>query len=392
MFSETFKQLPLNQWEHQSKNASRAEVERILARGSLDRVEDFAILISPAAKPYLEELCRLAQKKTLQHFGKVMRLFAPLYLSNECVNTCKYCGFSRENDIPRITIPLNQVEEEASKLARQGFRSILLVAGEHPKFVSNGYVKASIQRCLKWMPSVALELGPMETEGYLPLVDAGCESLIVYQETYDESTYRRLHTHGPKKHFLWRMDTAERAYRAGFRRLGIGALFGLADWTREALALAAHSLHLSRRCWKAQLSISFPRMRPAAGGFQINPQHSLPDTEFIQVLAALRLLLPHAGLVLSTRESPAFRDNAFSLGFTHMSAGSCTEPGGYSSYDENSWSHDGDQPGEQFEIADERSPAEIAQLLTSRGYEPVWKDFDTALVQELSPFAISKSA
>jgi 2-iminoacetate synthase len=392
MFSEILPTLPLDHWEGLSRSASPAAVSAILRRGQVRTLDEFALLLSPAAEPFLEEIAQLSQGRTRHHFGKTIRFFAPLYLSNECVNTCKYCGFSRENEIPRITIPLDQVEAETIKLAQQGFRSLLLVAGEHPKYVSNGYVRAAVQRCLKWMPSIALELGPLETPDYLPLVEAGCESLIVYQETYDEPTYRQMHTFGPKKKYGWRMDTAERAYAAGFRRLGIGALFGLADWRREALALAAHALHLTRRCWKAQLTLSFPRLRPAAGGFETNPDFYLPDRSFIQLLGALRLLLPHAGFVLSTRESPSFRDQAFSLGFTHMSAGSCTEPGGYSSYQEDNWRRTQDQPGEQFEIADERAPKEVAAMVAARGYEPVWKDFDSALVQDLSPFLKARSA
>ena len=380
-FSKVFPTLPLQILIHRSMDANEAQVQAILARGQARSLEEFAVLLSPAAEPHLERMAAISQRVTQRHFGRTIRLFAPIYLSNECVNICKYCGFSRNNPIPRITLPVEQVVEEVGKLARQGFRSLLLVAGEHPKYVSNGYVEEVIRRCLPIMPSIALELGPLETEPYRPLVAAGSESLVVYQETYHEATYTQLHVAGPKKHYHWRMDTPERAYEAGFRRLGIGALLGLADWRYEALAVAAHARHLHQHCWKAQVSISLPRMRPAAGGFQTDPAHLPNDRQFVQYITALRLLLPHAGIVLSTREHPSLRNGLVPLGITHMSAGASTEPGGYSHFDENNWERTQEQPGEQFAIADERSPAVIAAMIRSRGYEPVWKDFDQSLIQ-----------
>lgn len=364
-----------------SMEAPEARVRSVLSQGQARSLEEFAVLLSPAAQPHLEEMARLSQRLTQRYFGKTIRLFAPIYLSNECVNICKYCGFSRNNPIPRLTIPVDQVVEETTKLARQGFRSLLIVAGEHPKYVSNGYVEEVVTRCLEIMPSISLELGPMETEPYRPLVRAGCENLVVYQETYHQPTYRELHVAGPKKHYAWRMDTPERAYEAGFRRLGIGALLGLYDWRYEALSVAAHGRYLHQHCWKAQIAISLPRMRPAAGGFQPEARFLVNDRELVQYITALRLFLPHAGLVLSTREHPSLRNGLVPVGITHMSAGASTEPGGYSHFDEADWSQTRDQPGEQFHIADERSPATIAAMIRERGYEPVWKDFDQSLVR-----------
>lgn len=379
-FSDIFPTLPLDSLVHRAKATAEQEVDGILARGRPRNLDEFAALLSPAAEARLERMATMAQQMTQRHFGRTIRLFAPIYLSNECVNICKYCGFSRNNPIPRITLPVEQVVDEVGKLARQGFRSLLLVAGEHPKYVSNGYVEEVIRRCLPIMPSIALELGPLETDPYRPLVGAGCEGLVVYQETYFEPTYRELHTAGPKKHYAWRMDTPERAYAAGFRRLGIGALLGLHDWRYEALAVAAHARHLHQQCWKAQVSISLPRMRPAAGGFQPAVDFLPNDRQFVQYITALRLLLPHAGIVLSTREHPSLRNGLVPLGITHMSAGASTEPGGYSHFDETIWERTQEQPGEQFAIADERPPAVIAAMIRSKGYEPVWKDFDQSLV------------
>lgn len=379
-FSSHFEKLPLNELAYRSLHATDSDVATVLQCGRATTLEQFAALISPAGANHIESLASHSQQITQRFFGKAIRLFAPIYLSNECVNICKYCGFSRNNDIPRITVPLPQVVEETQKLARQGFRSLLLVAGEHPKYVSNGYVADCIRQCLPHMPSIAIELGPLEIEDYRPLVEAGGESLLVYQETYHKSTYEELHTAGPKKHYAWRMDTPERGYAAGFRRLGIGALFGLYDWRYEALAVAAHALHLLKHCWKAQISISLPRMRPAAGGFQPDPHFLMSDRQLVQVICALRLLLPQAGITLSTREPASLRNGLATLGVTTMSAGSCTEPGGYSEFDETTWSSDAEQSGEQFHIADERPPAAISAMIQAQGYEAIWKDFDASLV------------
>ena len=240
----------------------------VLARESLGReelgLEDFANLLSPAAGELIEGMGRRSQALTRQRFGKVIRLFAPLYLSNECINNCRYCGFSRDNPILRVTLSVEEAVREAALLREQGFRNVLLVAGEHPKFVSSGYLVECVRALHESTPSLSLEVGPMETEAYRPLVEAGADGLVVYQETYDREVYARMHTAGPKRDFDWRLETPERAYAAGFRRLGIGALYGLSDWRWEAISLAAHAQYLLRRCWKAQLTISLPRLRPCA--------------------------------------------------------------------------------------------------------------------------------
>ncbi|MBC2593582.1 2-iminoacetate synthase ThiH [Ruficoccus amylovorans] len=379
-FSESLQRLPISELAYRSRHGDRDRIAALLRKGRAETLEDFALLTSPEAGEYLEEMAAVSQRLTQRFFGKAIRLFAPLYLSNECVNVCTYCGFSRNNDIPRLTIPVEVAEEQIAKIARQGFRSLLLVAGEHPKYVSNGYVGECIQAGLRHMPSVALELGPMDAADYAPLVQAGAEGLIVYQESYHQSTYESMHKAGPKKYFAWRMDTAERGYEAGFRRLGIGALYGLYDWRHETMAVAAHARHLLKHCWKAQISVSFPRMRPAAGGYQPDPSFIMSDREMVQVICALRMFLPQVGITLSTRERPELRDGLVKLGVTLMSAGSSTEPGGYEHFDEDTWTPEADQPGEQFHIADERPPVEIAAMIRRQGYEAVWKDFDRALV------------
>ncbi len=351
----------------------------------------FASMLQPKSSLELESMARDAEKLTRQNFGRTMRLFAPVYLSNECVNSCKYCGFSRDNPILRVTLSVDQVEAEARHLWAQGFRNVLLVAGEHPKFVSPDYLAQCVARLHEFIPALSLEVGPMETLDYEPAVRAGAEGLVVYQETYDRAAYAELHTAGPKKDFDWRLDCPERACAAGFRRVGVGALFGLSPWEREALHLAAHVDYLLRHCWKSSVTVSMPRLRPAAG--QFSPRHEFNDRAMVQVILALRLCFPQIGIVLSTREAPALRDRLMRLGITMMSAGSHTEPGGYTGAGEESIhqtqrgkavaviASEGEHLAatEQFAIADERSAAEVSARLRELGLEPVWKDWDAAL-------------
>ena len=396
-FVSEFNSLPLESLVKRSLAANPDSIRDSLVKSKLS-LADFAHLISPAAGGFLEHMGRRSHAMTQQRFGKVIRLFAPLYLSNECVNNCKYCGFSRDNPILRVTLSVEEVLREARSLAAEGFRSILLVAGEHPKFVSNNYLRDCVAALRAGWPGISLEVGPMEAGEYRPLTAAGADGLVVYQETYDRAIYDDLHTAGPKKNFDWRLETPERGYAAGFRRIGIGALYGLADWRYEALSVAAHADYLLRNCWKAQITISLPRLRPCAGEFQ--PLTHMTDRELAQLICAFRLMFPDVGLVLSTRETAKLRDGLIPLGITLISAGSHTEPGGYTGAGKEKIHHtergkivelaagasewaatpeNATNATGQFQIADERSAEEVATLIRRLGNEPVWKDWDAAL-------------
>jgi 2-iminoacetate synthase len=355
-------------------------------------MERFHALLQPRGPQELESLAQQAQRVTRRNFGRTMRLFAPLYVSNECVNNCSYCGFSRDNTaILRVTLTIDQVVQEAQAIAAMGFRNILLVAGEHPRFVSEGYLEECLAALRQWVPTLAIEVGPMETPEYARMVDAGCEGLVVYQETYDRIVYKDMHTAGPKRDFDWRLACPERGYAGGFRRIGIGALFGLSDWRLEALRLASHLEFLYKHCWKASFTVAFPRLRPAAGGFR--PMTDFPDWALVQTLAAFRIIFPEVGIIMSTREPPALRDALAPLGVTHMSAGSHTEPGGYTGAGGNdlhqtvrgrrvevAGKDEATKAEGQFGIADERSPAEVADMLKRQGLDPVWKDWDPSIL------------
>src|SRR6266704_1013571 len=361
-----------------------------LALRKSELVQRFEHLIAPKSDQELEAIAQTSRSLTLQNFGRTMRLFAPLYLSNECINNCRYCGFSRDNPILRVTLDVDEVVAEAHHLAHQGFHQILLVAGEHPKLVSRDYLAECVRALAPDFSSISIEVGPMETEDYVLIVEAGAEGLVVYQETYNRGVYAEMHTAGPKRDFNFRLECAERGYAAGFRRLGIGALIGLSHWQGEAIALAAHLEYSFKHCWQAQITVSLPRLRPAAGGFR--PLFSMTDRELAQLVCALRITFPQLGIVLSTRERAPLRDSLSLVGVTMMSAGSHTEPGGYTRQGREhlhrtvrgrivapEYDDDDDQLATaQFEISDERSAAEIAGVLRRRGLEPVWKDWDQA--------------
>jgi 2-iminoacetate synthase len=366
-----------------------AQLLKSNSRPNTKTLSDFAKLLEPMDDRTLIDLSARARQLTHRFFGRTMRLFAPLYFSNECVNSCAYCGFSRDNPILRVTLTVDQVEREARFLADLGFRSLLLVSGEHPKFVSNQYLVDVVRRVSGIVPSVSIEVAPLETDEYRMMIGVGAEGLIVYQETYDRAIYETLHTAGPKKDFSWRLETPERGYTAGFRRLGLGALFGLAPWRKEAIALASHAEFLLRRCWRSQITVAFPRLRPAAGGF--HPAFTLSDRELIQLVCAFRVTFPQVGIVLSTREPIWLRDTLVHLGVTSMSAGSRTAPGAYTGQGTESLhrtvrgriqsaseTNGGAEP--QFEIEDHRSAQEVAQALIKAGIDPVWKDWDAAIL------------
>lgn len=369
-FLETLKQYPRPLVEERIAGKTAADVERALVHERL-RAEDLMALLSPAAEPFLEAMAQKAHRLTVQRFGRNILLYAPLYLSNECVNGCLYCGFSAKNQVPRRTLSFDEIETEAQVLHDQGFRHILLVTGESPKAVDNAFIAAAARRIRHLFSSISIEVYPMDTQGYGVMVSAGIDGLTIYQETYDPDLYQQMHPFGKKRDFTFRLATPERGGAAGLRRIGIGSLLGLGDFRFEGFCTGLHALHLSRHFWRTQLTVSFPRIRPADGGFQ--PLHPVSDRHFVQLICALRLLLPDVGLVLSTRESAQLRDHLLPLGITQMSAGSCTAPGGYA---------DKDHSTQQFAIDDDRSPAEVCRLIRKQGYEAVWKDWDAAFLDQ----------
>lgn len=342
----------------------REEAEAALARPHRT-VADLVALLSPAADHLLPEMAAASARLTRQRFGRVIQLYAPLYLSSYCGNRCLYCGFSADNEIPRRALSLAEAEAEAAILEQRGFAHLLLVSGEAPARMDVDFFAALADRLRGRFASVAIEVQPLSTAEYARLFAAGITGVAVYQETYDRQIYATLHPAGLKRDFDRRLETPARAAAAGMREVGIGALLGLSDWRAEGLALGIHLAWLRKNFWRTALTVSFPRLRPAPGQFK--PLHPVGEPELSRLIFALRLFDPDVGLVLSTREEARFRDGMVGLGPTRYSAGSCTVPGGYG---------DAGAAGEQFAVGDLRTLDEVAAMIRQRGFDPVRKDWD----------------
>lgn len=355
-------------WQKRLDQVSRSDVEKTLSQPpgsySLDRL---LALISPAAENYLEQMAQLAHSLTVRRFGRTIRLYAPLYLSNFCANSCLYCGFNKENRSQRIRLTLNEALAEAEFIASEGFRDILLVSSEDPAFIDVDYLAALAGRLRDTFSSISVEIYQMTAAEYAALFAAGIDGVTLYQETYDRRAYDYYHPAGPKADYDNRLATPDNIARAAMREIGLGVLLGLADWRIETLALAEHAHYLIKRYWKSRVSFSFPRLRPAYEVDGLQFDHLVSDKNLAQMITALRLCFADAGLVLSTRESARLRDHLIRLGITKVSAGSKTSPGGYSARTHAT---------EQFRIDDDRTPAQVAEMIKAHGAEPVWKDWE----------------
>ncbi len=343
------------------------DVERALT-SSKRNLEDFKALISPAAAPYLEQMAQLSQQLTLKRFGKTVQMYVPLYLSNECNNICTYCGFSYDNKVKRKTLSPMEIMQEVAVIKEMGYDHVLLVTGEANQTVHVDYFKKVLDLIRPHFSHISMEVQPLDLEDYQQLTPYGLNTVLVYQETYHQEDYKKHHPKGKKSNFQYRLETPDRLGEAGIHKMGLGVLIGLEDWRTDCFYTALHLDYLEKKYWQTKYSLSFPRLRPFSGGLE--PKVEMKDRELVQLICAYRLLNEELELSISTRESPSFRNNIIKLGITSISAGSKTNPGGYAVEPESL---------EQFEISDERSPAEIAAMITAQGYEPVWKDWDSSL-------------
>ncbi len=346
------------------QNKTIRDVEAALAK-TVRSLEDFKALISPAALPYIEEMAQRSHALTKKRFGKTIQLFAPMYLSNECNNICTYCGFSLDNKIKRKTLTTAEILQEVVVLKQQGFNHILLVTGESNHTVHVDYFINAIEAIKSYFANISIEVQPLSQEEYEQLQRCGVYSVLVYQETYHQEKYAEYHPKGKKSNFYYRLETPDRIGLSGMHKIGLGVLLGLEDWRTDSFFCALHLDYLQKKYWQTKYSLSFPRIRPAAG-VKIDDYH-IKDKELVQLICAYRLFNEELEISISTRESEIFRNNLIKLGTTTMSAGSKTNPGGYSIKEDSL---------EQFEISDERTPQEVAQLITAQGYQPVWKDWD----------------
>ncbi len=349
-------------------NTDSFKVKRIIDKKDLTP-QDLALLFSPGAEVHLEEMAQLANRISLQHFGRVILLYTPLYLGNYCVNGCIYCGFNAGNRIERRKLSFSEVEREAKVIAASGIKHLLVLTGESRQHTPVSYIKDCLQILRSYFPSVSIEIYPLETFEYIELIKAGADGITIYQEVYDEAVYQRVHPFGPKRDYRFRLNAPDRAGKAGMRTIGIGALLGLHDWRSEAFFAAMHAVHLQHRFPEVEINLSFPRIRPECGGFQ--PDSSVNDRELVQIILAFRIFLPYAGLTISTRERAELRNHLVKLGITKMSAGSSTVVGG----------HIDSQGTGQFEISDHRTVDEMAEAIITNGYKPVYKDWHSIGVE-----------
>ena len=377
-YNEYFSSVKWDVISEKISSITRNQVAQAINREGRGGLEDFTALLSPiAASEFLEPMARLSHSLTQKRFGKAIRLFAPLYLSNECNNVCDYCGFSLGNKIVRKTLNQAELLREAGILKKMGFDHILLVTGESTRKVGLDYINQSLSTLRPYFSNLSIEVQPLQQEEYAVLKSSGLHAVLVYQETYNQESYAQHHLKGKKSNFEWRLGTPDRLGKAGVHKIGLGCLFGLTkDWRADAFFAGHHMDYLQRKYWRTQYSMSFPRLRPCAG--EIPPEVSLEDRDLVQLICAFRIFNHELEISISTRESSELRDHLLPLGVTTMSAGSKTNPGGYGE----------DESLEQFEISDSRSVSEVSLQLQQSGYDVVWKDWDQSYDQSNS-YALS---
>ena len=334
---------------------------------------DLLNLISGAARPFVPEMRRLAQTVRRRYYGKTVSVYAPLYIGNTCINSCRYCDFRRQHTgTVRRNLTLDEIRAEAEAIRKTGIDSLLAVAGEDPKVNTVAHL-AEVGRLLKTIFSyLALEVAPQSEDGYRELFAAGFEGLTCFQETYDQTLYREMHPAGPKADYEWRLNTQLRAGRAGFRILGCAFLLGLGPWQREAASLAAHAFYLMRECYEAKVQFAFPRICRVDGGFV--PPCEVNDEDLEQMMLAFRIVFPQCCMTVSTREAPAFRDRIVQTAADNMSAGSRVTPGGYAVLEK---ARAADVA--QFTLSDSRSPTEVFAAIRANGQETVFKNWDNRI-------------
>ncbi|MGM7447374.1 UNVERIFIED_ORG: tyrosine lyase ThiH [Idiomarina abyssalis] len=362
-FYTTWEQTSWDNTRLQLYSKNTADVETALSKQFLD-TSDFMALLSPAAESYLPLMAERSQQLTRQRFGNTLHLFIPLYLSNLCANDCSYCGFSMSNRLKRKTLSPAEIEQECQAIKAKGFDTLLIVTGEHETKVGIDYFRQALPIIKRYFSYVMFEVQPLATHEYAELRTLGLDAVMVYQETYQAATYAKHHLKGKKRDFRWRLETPDRLGECGIDKIGLGSLIGLEDWRMDSTFTAMHLDYLRRRYWRSRYSLSFPRLRPCAGG--VDNARTISDKQLVQLICAYRLRFPDVELSLSTREQQALRDGLFRLGVTSVSAESKTQPGGYANEQ---------QELEQFSIDDDRPVSEVAQAIKAKGLQPVWQDW-----------------
>ena len=352
------------------EQATAADVDRVMRkayRGTQPlSPEEFAVLISEAAATRLDEMAALSRHYTADRFGKTISMYIPMYVGNACTNKCAYCGFNHDNPMARTVLSLDEVEQECKAIRNLApFENLLIVAGEYPSLCGVEYLEKVLGVCRPYFHNLTIEVQPMRSADYERLTHAGLNGVVCFQETYHRESYGKYHPRGMKSFFDWRLNGFDRMGEAGVHKIGMGALLGLEDWRGDVVMLARHLRYLQKKYWKSRFSVNFPRLRPSESGFK--PKSIITDRQLVQLTFAFRIFDHDVDISYSTREPQLLRDHMATLGVTSMSAGSRTEPGGYT--------HKAEEL-EQFEVCDSRSPAEVEAAIRMAGYQPVYKDWD----------------
>ncbi len=336
-------------------------------------VDDFMALLSPAAEVYLEEMAERARRETAKHFGNTVYFFTPLYIANYCDNYCVYCGFNVYNKINRMKLEPCEIEREMKVIADSGMEEILILTGESRKMSSVEYIGEACRLARKYFRTVGLEIYPVNTEDYRYLRECGADYVTVFQETYDDEKYEKLHLAGAKRVWPYRFEAQERALMAGMRGVAFSALLGLSDFRRDALATGLHAYYLQRKYPHAEISLSCPRLRPIINNDKISPL-DVGERQLCQIICAYRIFLPYAGITVSSRESASFRNGIAKIAATKVSAGVSTGVGDHESKytGKESAACEGD---EQFEINDTRSLGAMYRDIEGEGLQPVLNDY-----------------
>ena len=356
-----------------SKDAGQVRAALAKARGLAGLgMQDVATLAAVSDPELLGEIFQAARAVKDQIYGPRLVLFAPLYVSNMCANDCTYCAFrARNKEVKRRALSQDEIRREVEILVDQGHKRILLVAGESYPHQGFPYVLDSIatiysvKRGRGEIRRVNANVAPLTVDEFRALKGAGIGTYQLFQETYHHATYQSVHLAGKKRDYDWRVSAMDRAMTAGIDDVGIGILFGLADWRFEILALMQHIRHLEERFGVGPHTISVPRLEPAIGSsIASSPPHAVSDVDFRKIVAILRLAVPYTGIIMSTRETPNIRRETFALGVSQISAGSRTNPGGYAEAEAN--------PAEssQFQLGDHRALDDVVRDVAAMGYVP----------------------
>jgi len=326
--------------------------------------EELINILNNNNKEFIEDLAQRARAVTVRYFGRVVSLYAPLYLANFCDNRCLYCGFNRDKGIKRMKLTTAEMRAEMEKVAASGIQNILMLTGDSRGVTPVEYIKTGVETAGDYFPGISLEVYPLEVEEYRELFSAGVDGVTIYQETYDRERYRVLHAAGKKTDYDYRYGTPERIAQAGIRMINMGVLLGLSEVSGDIFALFSHLEWMERHYPGVEYMLSFPRLIPLEDS-EVE-YFDVSDITLIKLICLARILFPRVGINLSTRERAFIRDHALPLGVTRISAASRTTVGGYALHECND---------SQFDVMDRRSVGEIVAMLKQAGFDPVFTDW-----------------